>query len=58
MLGNFSYSNPTKLYFGDNALSFLTAELANYGSRVMLTYGGGYKALTRGEVIEILKESI
>ncbi len=41
MLGNFSYSNPTKLYFGDNAISFLKDELGNYGSRVMLTYGGG-----------------
>ena len=41
MLGNFSYSNPTRLYFGDNALAFLAEELKNYGSRVMLTYGGG-----------------
>ncbi len=41
MLGNFSYSNPTKLYFGDDALSFLHEELKKYGSRVMLTYGGG-----------------
>lgn len=41
MLGNFSYSNPTKLYFGDDAISFLKDELKNYGPRVMLTYGGG-----------------
>ncbi len=41
MLGNFSYSNPTRLYFGDNALGFLKQELANYGSNIMLTYGGG-----------------
>ena len=41
MLGNFSYSNPTKLYFGDNAISFLGEELKKYGSKVMLTYGGG-----------------
>ena len=41
MLGNFSYSNPTRLYFGDNALAFLAEELQNYGRRVMLTYGGG-----------------
>ena len=27
MLGNFSYSNPTKLYFGDKAVSFLKDEL-------------------------------
>ena len=41
MLGNFSYSNPTKLYFGDDAISFLKDELKNYGPKVMLTYGGG-----------------
>ena len=41
MLGNFSYSNPTRLYFGDIALAFLAEELQNYGRRVMLTYGGG-----------------
>ena len=57
MLGNFSYSNPTKLYFGDNALSFLTGELANYGSRVMLTYGGGSikKNGIYDEVLRVLK---
>ncbi|MBR1543826.1 MAG: iron-containing alcohol dehydrogenase [Muribaculaceae bacterium] len=41
MLGNFSYSNPTKLYFGDNSLDFLSEELANFGPVVLLTYGGG-----------------
>lgn len=28
MLGNFSYSNPTKLFFGENALENLSGELA------------------------------
>ncbi len=41
MLGNFTYSNPTKLYFGENALDNLTTELANYGKNVMLVYGSG-----------------
>lgn len=27
MLGNFSYCNPTKLYFGENSLSNLSDEL-------------------------------
>ena len=31
MLGNFSYYNPTKLYFGDESLNFLKDELKNYG---------------------------
>lgn len=41
MLGNFEYSNPTKLYFGENSLDFLNQELAKYGDNVMLVYGGG-----------------
>ena len=41
MLGNFTYCNPTKLYFGENALDFLSDELKNYGKNVMLCYGGG-----------------
>lgn len=41
MLGNFSYCNPTKLYFGDDALKNLTVELTKYGSNVALVYGGG-----------------
>ena len=41
MLGNFSYHNPTKLYFGDEALSFLNEELPKYGKTVQLIYGGG-----------------
>ena len=38
MKGNFKYSNPTKLYFGENALDFLGEELKNYGPVVMLSY--------------------
>ena len=30
MLGNFSYYNPTKLYFGDESLNFLKDELKNW----------------------------
>ncbi len=41
MLVNFTYSNPTKLYFGENALDHLSGELANYGNKVLLCYGGG-----------------
>lgn len=57
MLGNFKYSNPTKLYFGDDSLKFLQDELKNYGSTVLLTYGGG--SIKRNgiydAVVEILK---
>ena len=41
MLGNFTYCNPTKLYFGKNALDGLNAELPKYGKNVLLVYGGG-----------------
>ncbi len=39
MLGNFSYSNPTKLYFGVDSLKNLETELAKYGENVLLVYG-------------------
>lgn len=41
MLGNFSYCNPTKLYFGEDSLQSLKEELNNYGKNVLLIYGGG-----------------
>ena len=59
MLGNFRYSNPTRLYFGEDALSYLKEELAGYGPKVMLTYGGGSikKNGVYDQVMEILKAS-
>ena len=57
MLGNFSYMNATKLYFGEDSLSFLNEELPKYGSNVQLIYGGG--SVKRNgiydAVVEILK---
>lgn len=41
MLGNFIYSNPTKLYFGDEAQKNLVEALRGFGKKVMLTYGCG-----------------
>lgn len=41
MLGDFTYSNPTKIYFGENSLDNLSTELKNYGKNVLLVYGGG-----------------
>lgn len=57
MLGNFTYSNPTKLYFGKEALDGLNEELPKYGKNVLLIYGGG-SIKANGiydKVIEILK---
>lgn len=57
MLGNFTYCNPTKLYFGVNALDGLNEELPKYGKNVLLIYGGGSikKNGIYDKVLEILK---
>ena len=41
MLGNFTYCNPIKIYFGKGALDGLKVELPKYGKNVLLVYGGG-----------------
>ena len=41
MLGNFTFVNPTKLYFGEDSLKYLNEELPKYGPNVQLIYGGG-----------------
>ena len=59
MQGNFIYSNPTRLYFGDESLKYLRDELKKYGPTVMLCYGGG--SIKRNgiydDVMAILKEA-
>ena len=57
MLGNFSYKNATKLYFGDDSLKYLNEELPKYGKTVQLIYGGGSikKNGVYDAVMEILK---
>lgn len=40
-MNSFVYDIPTKVYFGEDQLSNLGPELARFGRRVMLTYGGG-----------------
>lgn len=59
MLGNFSYKNATKLYFGDESLQYLNEELPKYGKTVQLIYGGG--SIKRiglyDEIVKILKDN-
>lgn len=57
MLGNFVFSNPTKLYFGEDSLNYLHEELPKYGKNVQLVYGGGSikKNGIYDKVIDILK---
>ncbi len=59
MLGNFSYFNPTKLYFGKGLLSNLSGELSQYGNNIMFVYGGGSikKNGIYDKMIEILKSA-
>ncbi|XOQ51920.1 MAG: Long-chain-alcohol dehydrogenase 2 [Succiniclasticum sp.] len=59
MLGDFSYCNPTKLYFGEHALEHLPEELKKYGDNVLLVYGGGSikKNGIYDDVMKVLKET-
>lgn len=59
MLLDFTYYNPTKIYFGKNSLSNLSKELENYGQNILLVYGKNSikKIGLYDEVIKILKSS-
>lgn len=54
MLGNFTYCNPTKLYFGEDAFSNLSDELKKYGKNVVLVYGGG--SIKKNGIYDAVKE--
>ena len=41
MIYDFIYNIPTKVYFGRDQLKHLGTELKKYGTRVLMTYGGG-----------------
>lgn len=59
MLGNFSYVNPTQLYFGEDALANLNVELSKVGKNVLFVYGGS-SIKQNGiydDVLRILKEN-
>ena len=59
MLGNFMYSNPTKLYFGEDSLDYLNIELPKYGKKILLAYGSGSikKNGIYNAVVSILKKN-
>ena len=59
MLGNFTYSNPTRIHFGEDSLKHLNEELTNYGQNILLTYGGGSikKSGLYDEVVKILSDN-
>ena len=56
MIGNFTFHNPTKLHFGTEALNNLGSELACYGGKVMLVYGGG--SIKRNGIYDAVLEKL
>lgn len=54
-MNNFTFSYPTKVYFGkDSAAEKLQGELSKYGNTVMLAYGGG--SIKKNGVYSEMKE--
>lgn len=56
---DFIYENPTKIYFGKNAIDSLSSELEGYGKNIMLAYGKGAikKIGLYDKVIAVLEKS-
>ncbi len=59
MIFDFSYYNPTRIYFGKQSLAKLTKELPKYGDTILLTYGQGSikKMGLYDQVVSLLNES-
>lgn len=57
MLHDFTYYNPTKIYFGKDAMGNLSSELNHYGRNILLLYGRNSikKSGLYDEVIKALK---
>ena len=54
---SFIYHNPTKIVFGKDCVKeSLTAELSHYGTRVLLTYGGG--SIKKNGIYHTVKEAL
>lgn len=54
---SFTYYNPTKIVFGKDCVQeSLVAELSNYGTRVLLTYGGG--SIKKNGIYHTVKEAL
>lgn len=58
MIYDFTYHNPTKIYFGKKSMDNLSKELQNYGKNILLLYGKNSikKIGLYDEVLNILKE--
>lgn len=55
---DFTYYNPTKIFFGKDALAKLLPELENYGKNILLMYGKGSvkKSGLYDKIIDILEK--
>lgn len=58
-MNNFTFSYPTKVYFGKGAAENMKAELTKYGPTVMLAYGGGSvkKSGVYDQMVDLLKKA-
>jgi len=56
---NFNYSIPTKIFFGKDQINVLGEQIKNYGSKVLLVYGGGSikKSGLYGKVVDIFNKN-
>ena len=55
-MNSFVYDIPVKVYFGENQLGNLGKELKRFGTRVLLTYGGG--SIKRSGLYDQITEEI
>lgn len=59
MKNDFTFYNPTRIYFGKTSMEHLASELAHYGKRILLVYGKS--AIKRmglyDTVMDVLKQS-
>ena len=62
MLNDFIYDIPVRIYFGRDQLKHRGTELKKYGTRVLMTYGGGtlpgFKPLQQADVEKIFEMSM
>lgn len=58
-INDFVFENTTKIYFGKEQLENLPSEIKKYGTKVMLTYGGGSikKIGLFDKIVEVLKSA-
>lgn len=49
----FTFYNPTRIYFGKNAIDNLATELGKFGNNILLAYGGG--SIIKGGLYDIVK---